>query len=350
MSFGLKLADKRETILKKNLRQMSSAYKPPYSITPAVLKLVAELGEAVGRLSGPVGVPHPRLRRENRIRTIQASLAIENNTLTVEQVTAVIDGRRVLGQPREIQEVRNAFLAYEAMERWNANSQEDLLKAHGVLMATLVDAPGRFRQGGVGVYRGHEVMHMAPPASRVPALMGNLLSWLEATDEHPLVASCVFHYELEFIHPFADGNGRMGRLWQTLILRRWKPFFSYLPVESVIKDRQTEYYRTLSQSDHAGDATAFVEFMLRALLDAIRAASSSDQVGDQVSDQVKALLKVLKSRPMGGAEAMKALGLTHRPTFRKNYIDPALEQGLIERTQPESPRSPTQKYRLSSKG
>jgi Fic family protein len=325
---------------------MSRPYKPPYSITPAILKLVAEIGEAVGRFSGSMMVSAPRLRKENRIRTIQASLAIENNTLTVEQVTAVINGKRVLGQPREIQEVRNAFLAYEAMEEWTPASQEDLLKAHGVLMATLVDTPGCFRSGGVGVYRGSEVMHMAPPANRVPTLMGNLLSWLETTDEHPLIAGCVFHYELEFIHPFADGNGRMGRLWQTLILRHWKPLFAYLPVESVIKDRQAEYYRTLSLSDSKADATPFIEFMLRAMLDAILAVHSSDQVNDQVSDQVKSLLKVLKLGPLTAAEAMKALGLTHRPTFRKNYINPALKLGLIERTQPDSPKSPTQRYRL----
>ena len=317
---------------------MPSSYKPPYSITPAILRLVAEIGEAVGRLSVALSDPHPRLRKENRIRTIQASLAIENNTLTVEQVTAVIAGKRVLGQPREIQEVRNAFSAYEAMEKWNPASQDDLLRAHGMLMSTLVDTPGRFRHGGVGVFKGSKVMHMAPPASQVPELVGNLLSWLGTTDEHPLVASCVSHYELEFIHPFEDGNGRMGRLWQTLILRRWKTLFAHLPVETVIKDRQAEYYRVLSQSDSKGDATPFVEFMLQALLDAMRSASTSDQV--------KALLHLLKSGPKSGAEIMRALGLSHRPTFRRNYIDPALKLGLIERTQPDSPNSPTQKYRI----
>lgn len=188
---------------------MSNACKPSYSITLAILKLVAEISEAVGRLSGPMDAPHSSLRRENRIRTIQASLAIENNTLTIEQVTAVIDGKRVLGQPREIQEVRNAFLAYETMDGWNPSSLDDLLKAHELLLSTLVDAPGCFRRGGVGVYKGSEVVHMAPPANMVPGLMDKLLSWLKTTDEHPLVAACLFHYELEFIHPF-EGSSLFG--------------------------------------------------------------------------------------------------------------------------------------------
>jgi len=228
----------------------------------------------------------PRLRRENRMRTIQASLAIENNTLTLEQVTAVIDGKHVLGHPREIQEVRNAFAAYETMEDWNPTSRDDLLKAHGLLMAALVDDAGQFRSGGVGVFRGEQLVHMAPPAGRVPQLMDDLLGWLKRTEEHPLVASCVFHYELEFIHPFADGNGRIGRLWQTLILRQWQPLLAYLPVETVIIERQDAYYRMLAEADQRGKATPFVEFMLNALLDAIQEAVETDQASDQVSDQV----------------------------------------------------------------
>ena len=198
-------------------------YQPPYTINPTILNLVAEIGETIGRYTVLAEQNlTPRLRRKNRIRTIQASLAIENNTLTLEQVTAVIEGKRILGDPREIQEVRNAFATYEAMEEWEASSKEDLLAAHELLMHGLTDEPGRFRSGGVGIFRGEQLVHMAPPADRVPVLMADLLDWLVTTPEHPLVASCVFHYEFEFIHPFADGNGRMGRLWQTLILRNWK--------------------------------------------------------------------------------------------------------------------------------
>ncbi len=332
-----------------------SDYRPPYTITPGKLNLVAEMVEAISRYAVLAEQNlTPRLRRENRIRTIQASLAIENNTLTIEQVSAVIEGKRVFGHPREIQEVRNAFAAYEAMEEWDAGSEEDLLGAHELLMRGLVDETGRYRSGGVGIFRGRQMVHMAPPANLVSKLMADLLGWLKSTREHPLVASCVFHYEFEFIHPFADGNGRLGRLWQTLILRNWKPLLAFVPVETVIRDRQDAYYRALETSDRQADATPFVEFMLSALLDAIHEAAAigqaSDQVSDQVIDQVAALIRAIGAGELSANELMKMLGLSHRPTFRKNYLNPALEAELIERTQPESPRSPTQRYRLTGKG
>lgn len=329
----------------------NSQYQPPYTITPAILNLVAEISEMIGRYSVLAEQSlTPRLRRENRIRTIQASLAIENNTLTLDQVTAVIEGKRVLGLPREIQEVRNAFATYEAMEEWDAISQEDLFAAHGMLMSALMDEPGRYRSGGVGIFRGEQLVHMAPPADRVPQLIADLLDWLKQTDEHPLVAGCVFHYEFEFIHPFADGNGRMGRLWQTLILRNWKPLLAYLPVETVIRERQEAYYQVLAEADQQADATPFIEFMLSALRDAISEAVATDQVGDQVTDQVAALVAGIGTGEIGTNDLMKRLGLSHRPTFRENYLNPALESGWIERTQPDSPRSPTQRYRLTSRG
>ena len=325
----------------------SNNYQPPYTITPVILNLVAGIGEIIGRYSVLVEQNlTPRLRRENRIRTIQASLAIENNTLTLEQVTAVIEGKRVLGHPREIQEVRNAFATYEAIEEWDATSEEDLLAAHGLLMSALVDEFGMYRSGGVGIFRGEQLVHMAPPAGRVPQLLADLLDWLEQTNEHPLVASCVFHYEFEFIHPFADGNGRMGRLWQTLILRNWKPLLAYLPVETVIRERQEAYYQVLADGDQRADATPFIEFMLSALRDAIREAVATDQV----TDHVATLIAAVGTGELGSHDLMKALELTHRPTFRENYLNPALEGGWIERTQPDSPRSPTQRYRLTSKG
>lgn len=328
-----------------------SEYQPPYTITPAILNLVAQIGEGIGRYTVLAEQNlTPRLRRENRIRTIQASLAIENNTLTLEQVTAVIDGKRVLGHPREIQEVRNAFTVYEAMEAWEPTSQHNLLAAHGLLMSALMDHPGVFRSGGVGIFRGKQLVHMAPPADRVRHLMAELLDWLKRTEEHPLVASCLFHYELEFIHPFADGNGRMGRLWQTLILRNWKPLLAYLPVETVIRDRQEDYYRVLAQADERADATLFVQFMLQALCDAIREAVATDQVDDHATDQVASLIEAIGGSESGSADLMKTLKLSHRPTFRENYLNPALEGGWIDRTQPDSPRSPTQRYRLTSKG
>lgn len=268
----------------------------------------------------------------------------------MEQVTAVIEGKRVLGLPREIQEVRNAFAAYEAMDNWHPASEDDILAAHSLLMSALVDHPGVFRSGGVGIFRGEQLIHMAPPANRVLYLMVDLLDWLKHSEEHPLISSCLFHYELEFIHPFVDGNGRMGRLWQTLILRHWKPLLAYLPVETVIRERQDDYYRALAESDERADATLFVEFMLQALFDAIGEAIATDQVSDHVSDQVKLVVEAIGNNELSSSDLMKALGLSHRPTFRANYLNPALEGGWIERTQPDSPRSPTQRYRLSEKG
>ncbi len=326
-------------------------YQPPYTITPALLNLIAEISEVIGRYSVLAEQSlTPRLRRENRIRTIQASLAIENNTLTLEQVTAVLEGKRILGAPREIQEVRNAFATYEAMDGWSTSIEGDLLKAHELLMAGLVDNPGRYRSGGVGIFRGEQLIHMAPPAERVPQLIADLLDWLKNTNEHPLVTSCIFHYEFEFIHPFADGNGRMGRLWQTLILSRWKPLLAYLPVETVIRDCQDDYYRVLAMADQQASATPFIEFMLNALYDAVREAVSIDQVADQVTDQVSAIIQAIGTEELGASELMQILGLSHRPTFRSNYLNPALKEGWLERTQPDSPRSPTQRYRLTSKG
>ena len=331
---------------------MTKAY-PPYTITSTALKLVAAISEQLTTLSATGALTaenlSPRLRRENRIRTIHASLAIENNTLSLEQVTDVIDGKPVIGAPRDIQEVRGAVAAYERLDSWKSHSLKDMLAAHALLMHDLVDNPGKLRSGGVGVFKGQKVVHMAPPANLVHGHLENLLHWLKSTDEHPLITSCVFHYEFEFIHPFDDGNGRMGRLWQTLILSKWRPVLAYIPVETIVRNRQAEYYASLGQADAQGEATKFIEFMLQALHDILEGIST-DQVGVQVSDQVKRLLEVLGKDERTATELMQALGLRHAPTFRKNYLLPALETGLIERTQPDSPRSPTQKYRLTGLG
>lgn len=323
---------------------------PPYQITPAILDLVAKVSEQIGRLETLQSTTlTPSLRRANRLRTIQASLQIENNTLDLNQVTAVIEGRKILGNAQDIHEVKNAFAAYEAMERWRPSDLDDLLCAHGLLMSGLTDHAGRFRTRGVGIAKGDEVIHMAPDATMVNGLMKDLLSWLAATESHPLIASCVFHYELEFIHPFSDGNGRMGRLWQTLILSKWKSLFAFLPVETVICQRQDEYYAALGRSDKAGHSTEFVTFILEAIANTLDLAASgnetSDQVGDQVSDQVKTLLDALGRDTLTAVEIMVKLGLRHRATFRKNYLNPALAAQLIERTVPDKPRSRSQKYR-----
>ena len=328
---------------------MSAAYAPPFTITPRVLDLVAQISEALGRweAQNPDAMT-PRLRRSRRLRTIHSSLAIENNSLSLDQVTAVVEGKRVLGPAKDILEVRNAFATYERLDEWNPASTSHFLAAHGVLMQGLVDRPGHFRSGGVGIMQGAKLVHLAPPAARVPGLVKDLFAWLKHKPHHPLITSCVVHYELEFIHPFADGNGRIGRLWQTLILSRWKPELAFLPVESVIREQQAGYYSALAAADKAGQSTVFIEFLLSTLLQTLHEVTATDQVSDQVTDQVRALLKCLDPQPLSALECMKKLGLSHRPTFRKNYLQPALDARLIERTLPDKPSSSQQKYRLTA--
>jgi Fic family protein len=277
-------------------------YAPPLTLNPALLNRVAAIAEALGRWSARQDAwPSPRLRRENRIHTIQASLAIEQNSLSIEQVTALFDGQRVIGPARDIQEVRNAITAYDALPRWDPSNPQHLLEAHGLLMAGLIDAPGRFRRGGVGIYRGDQLLHMAPPASRVPDLVNDLLAWLAASAWHPLLVSCVAHYELEFIHPFTDGNGRLGRLWQTLILSRWNPLLAWLPIDEVIRSRQQGYYESLGQADQLGDLEPFVAYQLEVIHDALRSEMSSEiaaEIGATPGTAIDAvILRDLASEP-----------------------------------------------------
>lgn len=323
-------------------------YHPPYHITPDILTLIEQIGEALGTLKASAPAA-PRLHRINRLKTIQASLEIEGNTLNLEQVTAVLEGKRVLAQPRELQEVHNAFAAYEAMSDWTIHSRQDLLTAHTLLMAGLVAELGHFRSSAVGVHGAEGVIHIAPPADRVSDLMDDLLNWLKQTNEHPLIASAVFHYEFEFIHPFQDGNGRMGRLWQTLILSHWQPVFAAMPVESLIRDHRAGYYNALNECNQAGESTLFVEFMLKMILDAIQDVLT-EQESEQVTEQVKRLLNALAEGSHSTKELMVQLKLSHRPTFLYNYLQPALKQGLIKMTQPDTPRARNQKYYLSVKG
>ena len=328
------------------------AYTPPFTITNDILNLVAEISVMLGRLE--VANPElmsPQLRRGNRIKTIQASLAIENNTLSLEQVTAVINGKRVLGLPREIQEVNNAFDAYERLSSWAATNTEDLLHAHSCLMFGLDEQAGNFRRGGVGIYRGDSLIHMPPPADRVRVLVAELLGWVKSTDVHPLIASCVFHYEFEFIHPFADGNGRMGRLWQTLVLSQWQPLFAYVPVETVIREEQEAYYQALSESDNRSEATPFIAFMLNALFTALKELQTVEVDEIEVSNAILAVLEALnRLGSVKHAVLMETIGIKHRPTFKKNYLSPAIELGLVEMSNPEKPRSPKQLYRLTALG
>ncbi|MDR0840082.1 MAG: Fic family protein [Christensenellaceae bacterium] len=325
-------------------------YKPNYTITNEILTLVAQIAARVDVLAIQSGMEqNPKLRRINRIRSIHSSLAIENNSLSLDQVTAIIDGKRVLAPPQDICEVENAFQAYNKLLKFNPYNIMDLLTAHQILMKDLVKEPGSFRRGNVGVFRGKEVVHIAPPADNVSGLMADLILWTKDAAIHPLVKSCVFHYEFEFIHPFADGNGRMGRMWQTLLLYQWKEIFAWLPVESIVRERQEEYYSALRRSNDAMDSTEFIEFMLQAIWDTLEKYADTDQDSDQATDQVKRLLNVLGSKTLSATELMELLELKHRPTFRKNYLHPALEQGLIEMALPDTPNSRNQRYRKSTR-
>lgn len=248
--------------------------KPPFEITNAILDDIAEIAELVGHVNALQDLSaNPTLRRTNRIRTIYSSLAIEQNTLSLDQVTAVLNGKRVIAPPKDIAEVKNAYEIYEMMESLNPYSVDDLLSAHGVMTRGLVDESGCFRSGPVGVVdKQGNILHFGTLPDYVPGLVMELLNWVRESDFHMLIKSCVFHYELELIHPFADGNGRIGRLWHTLLLTQWKPMFAWLPVESIIHDRQGEYYQAINRSNNEAESTVFIEFMLSAMKEALMEA------------------------------------------------------------------------------
>jgi len=271
-----------------------------------------------------------RLRKANRIKTIQGSLAIEGNTLSEEQITAILEGKRIVAPIREIQEVRNAIEAYDLYSSLNPYSLDDLLKAHGIMMAALIDAPGRFRAAGVGVVAGTQVIHMAPPAKRVPELMSDLFDWLKQAEDHLLIRSCVFHYEFEFIHPFADGNGRMGRLWQSLLLGQLHPVFQYLPVENMVYANQQGYYQAINLSTQKNDSGIFVDFMLEEISRTLNRHLNTSNVGVIVGANVGVkILEYIRLHPGCRANAIaEAIGTTTRTVER--HIRQLREQGKIE--------------------
>lgn len=262
--------------------------KPPFEITNPMIGYVAEIAELVGKLSAESSFSvNPTLRRSNRIKTIYGSLAIEQNTLSLEQVTAVLNGKHILAPPRDIAEVKNAYEVYEQLGKLDPYSVNDLLIAHGIMTRGLVEESGTFRNRPVGVVDSEgNILHFGTLPQYVPDLVMELLDWVKTSEVHMLIRSCVFHYELELIHPFADGNGRVGRLWHTLLLSQWNPAFAWLPVESIIHDRQKEYYAAINASNNAGESTAFIEFMLAAIKAAlIEAISVRDVMSEEKMDK-----------------------------------------------------------------
>jgi len=316
-------------------------YKPPYTITSKILSLVAKISEKLGEMKS-FSKKSLMIRKNNRIKTLTGTLQIEGNTLNEKQITAFLDGKTILGTYKEIEEVKGAVELYDNLEKLEYKEEKDLLKAHKLLMQNLLNNAGIYRLSNVGIGGKSGVTHVAPPPDQVPKLMSELFEWLKTSDEHYLIKSCIFHYEFEFIHPFIDGNGRIGRFWQSLILYHYKNIFSFIPIESLVRDRQKEYYNALEDSGTLGESTPFIEFMLETILLAIE---QNDQVSDQVSDQVKKLLDILDDEWLNVNEIMDKLELKHKATFRKNYLNPALELEYIEMKEPNSPRSPKQKYR-----
>lgn len=244
--------------------------EPPYKLTSKILKLVSEVSQKIGEVNASFLIKQsPELRKKNRIKTIHASLSVEGNTLSIDQITSLIENKRVLGPAKDIKEVSNAIEVYQHLDKFNPFSENSFLSAHKILMQDLIKNAGQYRNSGVGIVKGSQIAHLAPPASNVSFLMKDLFRYINESDELILVKSCVFHYEMEFIHPFSDGNGRMGRLWQTLLLKQQYPVFEFLPFETLISKNQKEYYQALSTSDKQGESTFFIEFMLKILSDSL---------------------------------------------------------------------------------
>ena len=302
-----------------------------YEGTSAIINLSTEIGRLLGIIDAThLRKPRTELRKRNKVKTIRASLAIEGNTLTEDQVTALLENKRVIGPPKDILEVKNAIAVYNAIETFEAFSEDAFLQAHRMLMEGLVEHPGKYRTQSVGVIQGSAVAHLAPPAWNVPHLMQQLFHYLRTSEDHLIIKSCVFHYEVEFIHPFYDGNGRMGRLWQTVILMRANPVFAFLPVEKAIKDSQEEYYRVLSESDKAGLSTSFIEYALEKIKLSLEEllASRPENMNDE--ERVRYYLEQWGNRAFSRKDYMKAFPKISAATASRD-LQKAVTRGWLEK-------------------
>jgi Fic family protein len=301
--------------------------KPPFNLNSKIVNLVGEIQFMLGTMQPQSLKKTPvKLRRENKIKTIQHSLAIEGNTLNITQVTDLVEGKRILGPKRQILEVQNAIQVYDALSKFKWNSEKDLLKAHKLLMLNLVGRPGKYRNESVGIFKGGAVVHLAPSAKQVPALMGKLFNFLKTQNEvHLIIKACVFHYELEFIHPFMDGNGRMGRLWQQVILMEFSEVFEFLSIETLIHERQRAYYSALEKSDKAGESTAFVEFSLEVIRDTLSSFTKEFKPGKlNANDRIELALEHFASKQFSRKEYLqfhKALSTAQASRDLKLAVD-----------------------------
>lgn len=326
-----------------------SGYTPPYEITDKILSLVASISEKIGRVTERSNLDSkPHLRKNNKIKSIHSSLAIEANSLSLGEVKDVINGKTVLGAEKEIQEVKNAYAAYEEISTVDVYSIKELKRLHGIMTKYLVDMSGDFRLGEEGVFSGDKCIFMAPPAIFVPEQMESLFSWMRKNKNtvHPLILAAVFHYEFVFIHPFTDGNGRMARLWHSAILTKWQPIFEFIPIESQIEKFQSGYYDAISKCHIDGTSTVFIEFILEqinTILDEV--GSSITSPGSNISEYVTKLLNVMEfDTPYTANEILSLLGLKSKEALRKNYLNPAISDGFVIMTQPDKPNSRNQRY------
>ena len=323
-------------------------YKPPFDITNKMLALTMSIAEKTSKIdSYQLLKSMPILRKNNRIQSIHSSLIIENNSLSYAQVRDVISGKSVIGPKNEIQEVKNAYKAYEMMDEFDCYSESDLLKANGVITSGLVDNAGEYRKHPEGVFDGKRVIFVAPPEDMVPKLMNDLFSWLKNDNETPLlIKSCVFHYEFVFIHPFSDGNGRTARLWQNVILSKWNKIFEYMPIETQILKYQSSYYDVIDRCNNKGNSTMFVEYMLEMIDETLKELYETiEKEKNNISFSVSKLLNVMEyGIPYSANELMERLNIKSKETLRGSYLNPAIENGLIKMTIPDKPNSKNQKY------
>jgi Fic family protein len=305
--------------------------KPPYSITPAILTLISSISEKLGIINAShLQAPRTELRKANRIKTIHSTLEIEGNTLSLDQVTAVIENKRVIAPQKDILEVKNAIHVYDAFQSFNALSLPSFLKAHALLMKGLIPMPGKFRTAGAGIVKGSKLTHLAPKANMVKALMNDLFSYLKNDKDLLLIKSCVFHYELEFIHPFVDGNGRMGRLWQSVILKELNPIFVFLPVELIIKQRQSEYYKVLEKSDKSGNSTLFIEFILAAIDEALSMQVNQRRAPVTAEERIKIFREQFGKNEFSRKDYLEYFKEISAPTASRD-LKSAVEQKIIKR-------------------
>ena len=306
--------------------------RPPYQITNRILELVASISEKIGEVnSAHLYKPPTELRKKNRIKTIQSSLEIEGNSLSIEQITAILENKKVIAPKKDILEVKNAIIVYDRLNEYKPFSLTSFCKAHEILMKGLIDNPGKIRSKSVGIIKGSVVTHVAPPGNMVRSLLKDLFDYLKKDKDLLLIKSCVFHYETEFIHPFMDGNGRMGRLWQTVILRQYSPVFEFLPVESLIKTKQIEYYNILGESDNQGNSTGFVEFMLLIINDSLEDLLTNQNVNLTSDDRIIFFKEKKGSDSFTRQDYMRHFKDISSATASRDLKD-AVDNGILEKT------------------